>query len=232
MLNNKKVTVVIPAYNEEKSLPLVLDDISRELADDIIVVDNGSDDHTSDVADGKGVRVISEIRKGYGSACLKGLAESGKTDIIVILDADYSDYPEEMIRLVQPIAEGKYDFVLGSRIMGRIEKNAMAPQAYYGNKLACFLIKMLFGYKYTDMGPFRAIRYDALMGMNMIDSNYGWNAEMQIKALRKKLQVKEVPVNYRARLGKSKISGTVKGTVFAGYKIIYTIFKYAFMAGK
>jgi glycosyltransferase involved in cell wall biosynthesis len=225
------VSVLIPALNEEASLPLVLRDLPREQLSDILVVDNGSHDHTGEVALAAGARVVQEPRRGYGAACLRGLADlghrpEGPPDIVVFLDADYSDHPEELPYLVQPILDDRFDLVIGSRLTGRREPGAMPPQSVWGNRLACFLMWLLFGAKYTDLGPFRAIRWTALEQLGMVDQNYGWTVEMQIKAARLGLRVLEVPVSYRRRIGTSKISGTVRGTILAGYKILSLIARY------
>lgn len=226
MLKDKKITVLIPAFNENGSIHRVLADIPRDIVDEVIVIDNGSTDGTASEALKNGARVEREDFRGYGAACLKGLNSIKDTDIVVILDADYSDYPGEMKRLVEPIADDEADFVIGSRVLGKREKGALAPQAYWGNKLAVFLIGFIFKHRFTDMGPFRAIKYKSLLDLEMKDRGFGWNVEMQIKAIKKSLRIKEVPINYRRRIGVSKISGTLSGTIKAGSKIIYTIFKY------
>ena len=206
---------------------MVLNDLPRADVSDIIVVDNGSQDDTSRVAGRLGCRVVSEPRRGYGQACLSGMSElRDDTDIVVFLDADYSDHPDQLPALLSLIMDDGYDFVLGSRILGQREEGAMMPQAYYGNKLACGLMTMFWGFRYTDLGPFRAIRYPALKRLGMTDRNFGWTIEMQIKAVEQGLRIKEVPVDYRCRVGRSKISGTFKGTVLAGSKILWTIFLY------
>lgn len=229
------IAVVIPALNEEASIALVLRDIPRDLVRDVIVVDNGSHDSTADVSRNAGARVVHEPERGYGAACLRGLAElrgraQGPPAIVVFLDADYSDHPDELPALVRPILEGNADMVLGSRLAGVREPGAMPPQSVWGNRLACFLMRILFRARYTDLGPFRAIRWDALERLGMIDRNFGWTVEMQIKAARAGLRFLEVPVSYRRRVGASKISGTVSGTVRAGYKILYLIAKYGLFA--
>ncbi|MDO8489503.1 MAG: glycosyltransferase family 2 protein [Candidatus Omnitrophota bacterium] len=229
MLQNKRISVLIPVFNEEKSIAQVIVELPQGLVDEIVVVDNGSTDATKEVALRHGVRVVEEKYRGYGSACLKGLANIGNTDIVVVLDGDHSDYSEQINRLVEPIAAGEADFVIGSRVLGRRESGALTPQQYWGNKLAVFMIHGLFGYKFTDMGPFRAIRFENLKSFKMTDKDFGWNVEMQIKAIKNGLRIKEVPVDYRKRIGISKISGTVNGTIKAGIKIIFTIFKYAVM---
>lgn len=227
---DKKVIVIIPALNEEKALPLVVRDVLQNKVDEVIVVDNGSTDKTFSVAKECGATVLKEDRRGYGYACLKGIeyAKEKKPDIVVFLDGDYSDYPEEIPSLIKPIIEEDYDVVSGSRMMGSREKGSMTPQSFYGNKLGTFLIKHLFGFSFTDFGPFRAIKFDKLLDLNMQDKTYGWTVEMQIKAVRKKYKIKEVPVNYRVRIGKSKVSGTLKGTIMASYKILLTILRYYF----
>lgn len=224
----KKAMVIILALNEEESIPLVIRDIPKDIADEIVVVDNGSTDSTASVAKDSGATVLREERRGYGYACLKGIeyARQKQPDIVVFLDGDYSDYPEEMSSLVKPIIEDGYDMVLGSRLMGRRQKGSMPLQSIYGNKFGTFLIRLLFGFSYTDLGPFRAIRFDRLLDLNMQDRTYGWTVEMQIKAVKKGYKIKEVPVNYRVRIGKSKVSGTIKGTIMASYKILLTIFRY------
>lgn len=226
---NPKISVIIPALNEEKSIGLVLKDIPRELVKEIIVVDNGSYDNTAAMARNFGGKVISEPLKGYGAACLRGISMLGEeTDIVVFLDADYSDYPQDIHAIVKPILTGKAEMVIGSRLLGTREKGALLPQAVLGNKLATFFLQLFWGFKYTDLGPFRAIKYKDLISLNMRDKNYGWTVEMQIKAVKKRLRVMEVPVRYRKRIGNSKITGTFSGTMFAGFKIIYTILKYGF----
>ena len=226
------VTVVIPALNEESSLPHVLADLPP--VGRVIVVDNGSTDSTGRIAIACGAQVVIEPLRGYGSACLRGLAEvrrlvdSGMSapEILVFIDADYSDHPELLPVLVAPILRNEADFVLGSRLLGEREPGAMPPQSVYGNRLACFLMRLLFGASYTDLGPFRAIRYRSLLEIGMIDTNFGWTVEMQIKASRARLRIQELPVPYRRRIGTSKISGTIGGTLRAGAKILYLIGKY------
>jgi glycosyltransferase involved in cell wall biosynthesis len=222
-----RVSVVIPVFNERDSLPLVVADIPRELVSEIVVVDNGSTDGTGSIAAGLPVRVVREERRGYGSACLAGVAAlaAGPPEAIVFLDGDYSDHPEELPRLLDALAAGA-DLVIGSRALGVRERGALLPQARFGNLLACFLIRVLTGHRYTDLGPFRAIRWDAYRRLGMRDTNFGWTCEMQVKAIREGLQTAEVPVSYRRRVGVSKITGTVAGTVRAGYKILWTIARY------
>ena len=230
MHHNPKISVIIPALNEEESIGQVLNDIPGEIVEEVIVVDNGSSDNTVTVSKGLGVNVILEPLKGYGAACLRGISILKQdTDIVVFLDADYSDYPQDLHTVVKPIINDNADMVIGSRMSGEREKGALLPQAIFGNKLATFLIRLFWGFKYTDLGPFRAIKYRDLLALNMTDKNFGWTVEMQIKALKKRLRIVEVPVRYRKRIGKSKITGTFSGTVRAGVKIIYTIFKYGFL---
>ncbi len=221
-----RISVIIPAFNEESSIGLVLDALPHRLIHEIIVVDNNSTDNTARTAIAKGARVVSEKRRGYGSACLKGISELESPHIVVFLDGDFSDYPEEMVRLIEPIESGEMDFVLGSRMILPESRSALLPQSRYGNQLAVFLIRLFFKHKYTDLGPFRAIHYESLKAINMRDTNFGWTVEMQIKAVKQGLRIMEVPVKYRERVGISKITGTVEGTIKAGTKIIYTIFKY------
>lgn len=227
-----RVDVIIPVHNEEQSLPLVLRDLPA--VGRVIVVDNASTDRSSELAWSHGAVVVREPKRGYGAACLAGLAHinsehhtCGRSpEIVVFLDGDYSDYPEELCDLVQPILEGHADFVLGSRLSGVRESGAMPPQSVYGNKLACFLMRWIWGVRYTDLGPFRAIRWDSLQSLGMQDQTFGWTVEMQIKARQHQLRMLEVPVRYRRRIGTSKISGTIQGTIRAGYKILYTIARY------
>jgi glycosyltransferase involved in cell wall biosynthesis len=223
-----KISVIIPALNEQDSIGLVIRDIPKDVADEIIVVDNGSTDNTVREAQGAGARVVRESQRGYGAACLKGIASAYEPDIIVFLDGDYSDYPGEMGLVVAPIAQGTADLVIGSRISGGDGKSVLPPQAYWGNMLATLLIRMLYGYSFTDLGPFRAIRCSALKQLDMQDRNFGWTIEMQIKAVKQGLSIMEVPVHYRARIGKSKVSGTLSGSINAGAKILYTVFSHIF----
>jgi len=222
-----KVFVVIPVFNERDSLPLVVGDIPAAVVSEIVVVDNASTDGTNLVARRLPVRLIREERRGYGSACLAGVAaiRPDPPDVLVFLDGDYSDHPEEMPLLLNAIEQGA-DLVIGSRALGRAEAGALLPQARFGNRLACWLILLLYGYRYTDLGPFRAVRWSAYERLGMEDTNFGWTCEMQVKALRQGLKVAEVPVSYRRRVGVSKITGTVSGTLRAGYKILLTIFRY------
>ena len=221
-----RISIIIPAYNEESSIGLVLDALPQEKIYEIIVVDNGSTDATARVAQEHGARVVKEPRKGYGSACRKGIDELDAPDIVVFIDGDFSDFPVEIVLLIGPIEAGEKDFVLGSRMIFPKSQLALLPQARYGNRLAILLIKLFFKYEFTDLGPFRAIRYSSLISLGMQDRDFGWTVEMQIKAVRNGLRIHEVPVNYRKRIGISKITGTISGTIRAGTKIIYTIFKY------
>lgn len=224
------IDVVIPAYNEEQSIGKVIQDIPVGLVREVVVVNNNSTDNTVKVAQQAGATVLTETRQGYGSACLAGLehirAKSVKPTIIVFIDADYSDHPEEMTLLTSPIIHNQMDMVIGSRALGEREKGSMMPQQVFGNWLATTLLKWFYKVKYTDLGPFRAISWNALEALNMQDTNFGWTVEMQLKAAKQKLSITEIPVSYRKRIGVSKIAGTLKGTILAGYKIIYTIFKY------
>lgn len=228
-----RIAVIIPVLNEEATLPSVLADIPRGLVEEVVVVDNGSTDRTAVVARRSGATVLSEPCRGYGAACLAGIAylSAKAPDIVVFLDGDYSDHPEEMAALVQPIVAGDCDLVIGSRTKGLADSGALLPQARFGNALATRLIRFLYGFSYSDLGPFRAIRFSALLELGMVDRNYGWTVEMQIKAVRKGLRIVETPVRYRKRAGgASKVTGTLKGTVLAGYKILWTVFRYTWRA--
>ena len=226
-----KIKVIIPAYNEEDSIALVINDIPKTV-DEVIVVSNNSTDQTEENAKKAGATVLKETSKGYGYACLKGMEYithlDEKPDIIVFLDGDYSDYPEELIKIVQPIIEDDIDFVVGARIKELRENGSMTGPQIFGNWLATFLMKLFFRSTFTDLGPFRAIKYNKLLDLNMEDKTYGWTVEMQLKVLKKKFSYKEIPVNYRNRIGVSKVSGTIKGAIFAGIKILTWIFKYSF----
>jgi len=224
--------VIIPAFNEGDSIVNVIHDIPKNLVSEIVVVNNASNDSTEINARNAGATVIREDRRGYGYACLKGIeyaaSKNGleRPDVVVFLDGDYSDYPNEMKELVKPILEEDYDLVIGSRMLGKREKGSMLPQAIIGNAVATTLIKWFYGAKYTDLGPFRAIEFDKLLELNMQDKTFGWTVEMQIKAVKKGLRYCEVPVSYRSRIGVSKITGTLTGTIRAGYKILLMIFKH------
>jgi len=224
------IKVIIPAFNEENGVGQVIQEIPKELVDEIIVVNNASTDETERVATEAGATVLKEPVPGYGRACLKGIEYLTKLnpspDIVVFLDADHSDFPEEIGILTTPILKQGADLVIGSRALGNKEKGSMTPQQIFGNWLATRLLKLFYDVTFTDLGPFRAIRYTSLLALDMQDKTYGWTVEMQLKAAKNKLVCVEVPVRYRVRIGFSKISGTVKGTIMAGYKIISTIFKY------
>lgn len=228
--NMSIIDVVIPAYNEEQSIGKVIQDIPQGMVREVVVVNNNSTDKTIEVAKQAGATVLTEIRQGYGSACLAGLAHIKSKlvhpNVVVFLDADYSDHPEEMGFLTNPILLNQMDLVIGSRALGKREKGSMMPQQVFGNWLATTLLKWFYKVSYTDLGPFRAISWSALESLKMEDTNFGWTVEMQLKAAKNKLRITEVPVSYRKRIGVSKIAGTLKGTILAGYKIIYTIFKY------
>jgi glycosyltransferase involved in cell wall biosynthesis len=224
------IAVVIPALNEESALPRVLADLPQDLLTEVVVVDNGSIDRTAAVARAGGATVVSEDRRGYGWACLAGIAHlAGKTppDIVVFLDADHSDYPQELAMLVLPIMTEGYDLVIGSRPR-RAEPGALLPHVRFGNALATLLIRFFYGFTYSDLGPFRAIRFQSLVALGMQDKTYGWTVEMQVKAIQHGLRITEAQVRYRKRSsGKSKVGGTITGTVLAGYKILWTVMRYA-----
>lgn len=225
------IDVIIPAFNEEDSIGKVLGDIPADWVREVIVCDNGSTDNTAAVAVAAGATVLPQPKKGYGNACLKGMQyiasrpKQEQPDIVVFLDADYSDHPEELPQVVQPIMKSNYDLVIGSRALGDLEPGAMQPQQIFGNWLATTLIRLFYNYRFTDLGPFRAIKYARLVELNMQDPNFGWTVEMQVKAAKLQLKTTEVPVQYRRRIGVSKVSGTVKGSILAGHKILWTIFK-------
>ncbi|MDG1698312.1 MAG: glycosyltransferase family 2 protein [Polaribacter sp.] len=230
---NELIKVIIPAYNEEDSIAKVIRDIPT-LVNEIIVVSNKSTDNTEINALKAGATVLKESRKGYGYACLKGMEYIASLDpikqpsILVFLDGDYSDYPEQLTEIIHPIIHENIDFVIGSRVKRLRETGSMTPQQVFGNWLATFLMNFLFGARYTDLGPFRAIKYHKLLQLKMQDKTYGWTVEMQLKVLKQKLSYKEIPVKYKNRIGISKVSGTIKGTIFAGVKILGWIFKYSF----
>ncbi len=225
------VDVIIPAYNEEASIALVVQEIPRQLVREIIVCNNNSRDNTAAIARAAGATVVDELRPGYGSACLRGMAHirqrapKDRPDIVIFLDGDHSDYPEEMPLLLAPIVEKGIDLVIGSRALGQLEAGAMQPQQIFGNWLATNLIRLFYSYSFTDLGPFRAIRYEALENLGMSDPDFGWTVEMQVRAAKAGLKCTEVAVRYRKRIGTSKISGTIRGTLLAGHKILWTIFK-------
>ncbi len=223
------IKVIIPAYNEADSIAHVINDIPP-IVDEIIVVNNNSSDDTVARATEAGATVLTENRRGYGHACLKGMdhiAQQTLPDIVVFLDGDYSDYPEEMTKIVAPIADRNVDFVVGARTKKLREAGSMTFPQIFGNWLATTLMRLFFGSRFTDLGPFRAIKYDKLIALGMEDKTYGWTVEMQLKALKRKYSYEEVPVPYRNRIGVSKVSGTVKGAIFAGVKILGWIFKYS-----
>ena len=225
-----QVALIIPALNEEETLGAVLEQAQRFALAQILVVDNGSQDRTSEVARAAGAQVLVEPRRGYGNACLAGIAAlRPDIEILLFIDADGSDDPSDIPRLLAPIECGEADFVLGSRTLGRPEPGALAPQQQFGNWVATRLMRLLFGARYTDLGPLRAIRRDALERLAMRDTNFGWTIEMQIKARRHGLRVREIPVNYRKRRGgQSKISGTLSGSFLAGAKILWTVLRHQF----
>lgn len=226
---DRVVDVVIPAYNEERSIGKVLQEIPWSIVREVIVCNNNSSDKTAEVAESNGATVVNQPIPGYGNACLKGLEhianKAEKPDIVVFLDGDYSDYPEEMSNLIEPIINDECNLVIGSRALGDLEKGSMQPQQIFGNWLATNLIKFFYKIEFTDLGPFRAIDYPSLLKIDMQDKDFGWTVEMQVKAAKLKLKCTEIPVSYRKRVGVSKVSGTLKGTVLAGHKILWTIFK-------
>ena len=228
-----RIVVIIPALNEENSISKVVNSIPN-IVDEIIVINNGSDDSTAIKASISGAKVIHEYRKGYGYACLKGINYLNKNppDIVVFLDGDYSDYPEDLEAIIKPILEKNMQFVIGARVKFLCEKGALTPQQIFGNTLACLLMRLLYKANFTDLGPFRAIGWKNLVALEMSDKTYGWTIEMQLKVLRRKIKYIEVPVRYRKRIGYSKVSGTVKGTIMAGYKILTWIGKFYFSKWK
>lgn len=230
-----RIDVLIPAWNEEKALPLVLAHLPKDWVRNMLVCDNGSTDQTAEVAQAAGAIVISQPARGYGNACLAGMRylmempASEQPEIVVFIDGDYSDFPEELPQIVQPILEDGKDMVIGSRRLGGMEPGAMTFPQRFGNWLAPAMIRLFYGYTFSDLGPFRAIRWEALKAMDMQDKNFGWTVEMQVRAAKMKLKCAEVPVKYRKRAaGHSKVSGTIKGSVLAGWKIITTIFRMLF----
>lgn len=224
------IAVVIPALNEEPSIGKVLDAISREIAGHpvlVVVADNGSTDRTAAVAREHGAEVVDEPERGYGAACLRALEVVGALDppaeVVAFVDADYSDHPDELPGLVEPILRDEADLVIGTRVR-RATRGALTPQQRFGNALACLLIRGIYGVRFSDLGPFRAVRGASLTQLAMDDRNFGWTVQMQVRAAKQKLRCREVDVSYRPRIGKSKISGTVRGVIMAGTIILYTIF--------
>ncbi len=215
--------------NEEQTLPLVLNDIPKDLVDEVVVVDNGSTDKTPSIARESGATLLFESRRGYGFPCLKGMEylKTAGTDIVVFADGNYSDHPDEIIKLVEPIVNEDYDLVCGSRVMGDVQEGALRAPVRFGNLLATVLIRLFYGFKYTDVGPFRAIKFEKLLKLDMSD-NLGWTVEMQAKAVKCGFKIKEVPVSYRAGTGKSKITGSALGIAKVGYRIIRAIIKNLF----
>ncbi len=231
MRNGSRIGVVIPALNEEQAIGRVIADIPGWV-DTIIVADNGSTDRTVETARAAGAKVTCEPDAGYGAACLAGIAALSPVDVVVFLDGDYSDFAQDMADLVDPLSTDGVDLVIGSRALGEREPGSLTPQQVFGNWLATRLIHLIWGVRFTDLGPFRAIRAPALQRLAMRDRDYGWTVEMQIKAAAAGLRTCEVPVRYRQRIGVSKVSGTLKGTVMAGYKILTTIARYALRQGE
>lgn len=229
LASSKRITVVIPAFNEASSIGLVMRAIPRRLVNEVIVVNNASEDDTAEMARRNGAQVVDEPRRGYGWACLAGIEAADAPEIYVFLDADFSDHPEELPDILRPILDDEADLVIGARVASKRERGAMLPQARFGNWLATTLIRWIWGFRYTDLGPFRAITSRALKRIGMEDKTFGWTVEMQIKALQCGVRVREVPVSYRRRTGVSKITGTVRGTLGAGYKILWTIAKYGWI---
>ncbi|MEN8262051.1 MAG: glycosyltransferase family 2 protein [Nitrospirota bacterium] len=229
MLSGKKIAVIIPVLNEEKTLPLVMKDISRDLVDEVVVIDNGSKDRTPSLAREEGATLLFEARRGYGYPCLKGIdyLKTKKPDIVAFVDGNYSDHPDEIKKIVGPIVKEDYDLVCGSRVMGRAEEGALRFPVLFGNLLATVLIRLCYGFKYTDVGPFRAIKFERLLELDMND-NLGWTIEMQVKAVKKKFKITEVPVSYREGTGKSKFTGNITGILKIGYRIIRAILKNLF----
>ncbi len=227
-----RILVIIPAFNEAEAIAQVIQDIPNGFVDEVVVVNNASTDATEKNASEAGATVLHESRRGYGYACLRGLAyaSSRNPDLIVFLDGDYSDHPDEMSELVAPIQAGTHDLVIGSRIKGNREHGALLPQARWGNRLACLLMRLIWGVHYSDLGPFRAIRYVSLTKLHMRDATFGWTIEMQIKAQIAGLRITEIPVSYRRRVGVSKITGTLTGTIKASVKILGIIFRFAVLS--
>lgn len=225
------VDVIIPARNEQEAIARVVGAIDRSLVRFVVVVDNGSTDDTAVRAARAGATVVHEPERGYGAACLRGIeflrSRQPVPDVVVFLDGDYADDPRQIGQIAAPVIAGEADLVIGSRVTGQRQRGSLTLPQRWGNLLATTLIRWLYGYRFTDLGPFRAISWKCLQQLNMQDRNYGWTAEMQVKAAAQKLRCQELPVNYRRRIGKSKVSGTVRGMFGAGYKILFVVFKYA-----
>jgi glycosyltransferase involved in cell wall biosynthesis len=227
-----RVSIIIPTHNEAQAIGRVLADLPSEFTTEVIVVDSNSSDGTGDIAASMGARVIQEPRRGYGRACLAGLAAANCPDVVVFLDGDYSDRPSELPMLLQPIAEGRAEITIGSRLHGHRSAAALPWHQVFGNRLAAGLIRLLYGVKITDLGPFRAGRADVLRSLSLAETTYGWPPEMIIKGALAGFRVVEVPVSYHPRIGKSKIGGTLKGTVGAAWCILSLILRYYFRRGK
>jgi glycosyltransferase involved in cell wall biosynthesis len=228
------IDLIIPALNEERSIPLLIKAIDREVIRDIIVADNGSSDDTTTVATNSGATVIHEDRRGYGYACMAGInycrAKSIPPDVLVFMDGDFADDPDDLKKIIEPIALNGADLVIGSRVSGTRESGSLTVPQLFGNRLAGFLIRIFFGVRFTDLGPFRAIRLSKLVEMNLKEMTYGWTVEMQLKGAKMKMKCVEVPVNYRRRhSGTSKVSGTLTGTILAGYRILFVVFRFALL---
>ncbi len=229
MLDNKKIAAIIPVLNEEKTLPLVLNDIPKDIIDEVVIIDNGSSDRTTEIAKEWGATLLHESKRGYGYPCLKGIEylKTKSPDIVVFIDGNHSDHPTETAMLVEPIVKEGYDLVCGTRVMGKAEEGSLRVPVRFGNWLATVLMRLFYGFKYTDVGPFRAIRFDKMLLLDLND-NLGWTIEMQVKAVNCKFKIKEVPVSYRMGTGKSKLTGNIKGIVVVGYRIIRAILKNLF----
>ena len=227
------IVLIIPAQNEEASIGMVVSELPPELLRDVIVVDNGSTDSTADAARAAGATVLSEPRTGYGWACMRGIdyLAQNPPDVVVFMDGDRSDYPSDLPAVVRPIVDGEADLVIGSRTIGGRERGALLPQAVVGNRFACAVIRAVSGVQFTDLGPFRAIRYSDLVALDLQEMRYGWTVEMQIKAVKSGLRCVEVPVSYRKRIGRSKVTGTVSGTIKASARILWVLARYAFGRG-
>ena len=228
-----KIAVIIPVLNEESSIGKVLDDIPKKV-NEIIVVDNGSKDNSAIISKKRNATVLYEKRKGYGFACLKGISylKNKTPDIVVFLDGDYSDFPEELDKIIAPIEKGNVDFSLGARVKSLREPGSLTAQQIFGNALACVLMRLIYKSRFSDLGPFRAILWETLQSLDMQDKTYGWTVEMQLKILKRKIPYTEIPIHYRKRIGTSKVSGTLKGTIIAGYKILRWIGSFYFSRWK